>query len=88
MPESILVVDDIDLNRALLKDLLMLYGYNVLLAENGEEGVRSGAGASSCSDSDGYPDAGHERPGGRQTASLRPPDKGHQDSGSFMCQLD
>lgn len=40
MTESILVVDDIDLNRALLKDLLMLYGYDVLLAENGEAGVR------------------------------------------------
>ena len=40
MPQTILVVDDNDQNRVLLKDVLTLFGYNILLARNGEEGVQ------------------------------------------------
>lgn len=40
MPQTILVVDDNDQNRVLLQDVLMLYGFNVLLAGDGQEGVR------------------------------------------------
>jgi len=39
MPHTILVVDDNDQNRALLHDVLELSGFDVLLAENGEEAV-------------------------------------------------
>ena len=40
MPQTVLVVDDNVQNRVLLKDILTLFGFNVLLAENGAEGVR------------------------------------------------
>lgn len=40
MPETILVVDDNDQNRDLLQDVLTEYGFNVLVAEDGAEGVR------------------------------------------------
>lgn len=39
MPQTILVVDDNDQNRVLLHDVLSMYGFNVLLAENGHVGV-------------------------------------------------
>ncbi|EKD35826.1 MAG: Response regulator receiver protein [uncultured bacterium] len=40
MPHTILVVDDNDQNRLLLRDVLQISGFDVLLAENGEETVR------------------------------------------------
>jgi two-component system cell cycle response regulator DivK len=40
MPQTILVVDDNEQNRALLHDVLLMSGFDVLLAENGEEAVR------------------------------------------------
>ena len=40
MPQSILVVDDNDQNRVLLHDVLLMSGFYVLLAGNGEEAVR------------------------------------------------
>jgi two-component system cell cycle response regulator DivK len=40
MPQTILVVDDNDLNRVLLQDVLQISGFHVLLAVNGEEAVR------------------------------------------------
>jgi two-component system, cell cycle response regulator DivK len=40
MSGKILVVDDNEQNRLLLKDVLEFYGYEVLLAANGEEGVK------------------------------------------------
>lgn len=39
MPDTILVVDDNDQNRVLLNDVLVMSGFRVLLAENGEEAV-------------------------------------------------
>lgn len=40
MTAKILVVDDNDQNRLLLHDVLTMYGYDVLLAEDGQEAVR------------------------------------------------
>lgn len=40
MAGKILVVEDNKKNRLLLKDILMYYGYEVIEAVNGEEGVR------------------------------------------------
>lgn len=40
MPPRILVVDDSDLNRLLLSDVLTQYGFTVLVAGDGAEGVR------------------------------------------------
>jgi len=39
MPHTILVVDDNDQNRVLFHDVLVISGFDVLLAENGEEAV-------------------------------------------------
>lgn len=40
MAKKILVVDDIEQNRMLLKDVLKYFGYEVVEAGNGEEGVK------------------------------------------------
>ena len=40
MSAKILVVDDNDVNRTLLKDVLQLRGYEILEAKDGKEGVR------------------------------------------------
>ncbi len=40
MAGKILIVEDNKKNRLLLKDILMYYGYEVIEAVNGEEGVR------------------------------------------------
>lgn len=38
--KKVLVVEDNEVNRELMKDILEMQGYNVLLAGDGEEGVR------------------------------------------------
>lgn len=40
MAKKILVVDDIEQNRMLLKDVLKYFGYEVVEAGNGEEGIQ------------------------------------------------
>lgn len=40
MERTILVVEDNDVNRSLVKDVLALGGYEILEARNGSEGVR------------------------------------------------
>ena len=40
MERTILVVEDNDMNRSLVKDVLALGGYEILEARNGSEGVR------------------------------------------------
>lgn len=40
MAGKILIVEDIPANRRLIGDILKYYGYEILEAENGEEGVR------------------------------------------------
>ncbi|MBZ0157281.1 MAG: response regulator [Alphaproteobacteria bacterium] len=40
MTKRILVVEDNQKNRVLLRDLLMYHGYEVIEAENGEEGIQ------------------------------------------------
>lgn len=39
MPGRILIVEDNDKNRLLLRDLLNYYGYEIIEAENGEAGI-------------------------------------------------
>jgi two-component system cell cycle response regulator DivK len=40
MAKKILIVEDIPINRRLLRDILTYHGYEVIEAENGEEAVR------------------------------------------------
>jgi len=40
MAKKILIVEDISMNRRLIRDILTYYGYEVIEAENGEEAVR------------------------------------------------
>lgn len=40
MGKKILVVEDNDKNRVLLRDILLYHGYEVMEASNGEEGIR------------------------------------------------
>ena len=39
MPKTILVVEDNNLNARLLEDIFNAKGYNVIIAENGEDGL-------------------------------------------------
>jgi CheY-like chemotaxis protein len=40
MAMKILIVEDIPMNRRLIGDILKYHGYEILEAENGEEGIR------------------------------------------------
>lgn len=40
MSKKILIVEDILMNRRLIRDILMYYGYEIIEAENGEDAVR------------------------------------------------
>jgi len=40
MAKKILIVEDIAMNRRLIRDILTYHGYEVIEAENGEEAVR------------------------------------------------
>lgn len=44
MPKRILIAEDDEMNRRLIKDVLMYYGYEVMEASNGEEAVKMAAG--------------------------------------------
>jgi len=39
MPQTILIVEDNENNRILLKDILVFHGYDVTVASDGQEGV-------------------------------------------------
>ncbi len=41
MPKKILIVEDNEKNRVLIRDVLKYYGYEVIEAVNGEEGVKA-----------------------------------------------
>jgi two-component system cell cycle response regulator DivK len=41
MPKKILIVEDNENNRRLVRDVLVYYGYKTVEAENGEEGIRT-----------------------------------------------
>ena len=43
MPKRILIAEDDEMNRRLIKDVLMYYGYEVMEAANGEEAVKLAA---------------------------------------------
>jgi len=40
MPHKILIVEDNENNRRLVRDVLVYYGYETIEAENGEEGIK------------------------------------------------
>ncbi len=40
MSKKILIVEDIQMNRRLIRDILIYHGYETIEAENGEEAVR------------------------------------------------
>lgn len=40
MSRKILIVEDIPMNRKLIRDILIYYGYEIIEAENGEKAVR------------------------------------------------
>ena len=44
MPKRILIAEDDEPNRRLIKDVLMYHGYEVIEAVNGEEAVKMAAG--------------------------------------------
>ncbi|MBI5212728.1 MAG: response regulator [Nitrospirae bacterium] len=41
MPKKILIVEDNEKNRVLIRDVLKYYGYEVIEAVNGEEGIKA-----------------------------------------------
>jgi len=43
MPKRILIAEDDEMNRRLIKDVLMYYGYEVMEAANGDEAVKMAA---------------------------------------------
>lgn len=40
MPQKILIVEDNENNRRLIRDVLVYYGYETIEASNGEEGIK------------------------------------------------
>ena len=44
MPKRILIAEDDEPNRRLIKDVLMYHGYEVIEAVNGDEAVKMAAG--------------------------------------------
>ncbi|MEW6068815.1 MAG: response regulator [Nitrospirota bacterium] len=40
MSKKILIVEDNEKNRRLIKDIMTYYGYEIIEAENGEEGIK------------------------------------------------
>jgi two-component system, cell cycle response regulator DivK len=40
MPQKILIIEDNENNRRLVRDVLVYYGYETIEAENGKEGIR------------------------------------------------
>lgn len=40
MPQKILIIEDNEKSRRLVRDVLVHYGYVIIEAENGEEGIR------------------------------------------------
>ena len=61
MTKRILVIEDQEDNRRILRDLLASAGYELIEAENGEEALRPPSPASPGSDPDGHPAAGDGR---------------------------
>ena len=61
MGDCILVIEDQEDNRRVIRDLLTVTAYEVVEAEDGAEGPRGGREATAGLDSDGYSTAGHER---------------------------
>lgn len=43
MPKRILIAEDDEMNRRLIRDVLMYYGYEVIEAANGDEAVKMAA---------------------------------------------
>ena len=61
MSKRILVVEDQEDNRQILRDLLSSAGYEMIEAENGEQALDAGGEAAARPDPDGHPASGHGR---------------------------
>ena len=61
MSKRILVIEDTEDNRRILRDLLTNAGFELIEAVDGEEGVSCSGGAPARSHSDGYPAADSRR---------------------------
>ena len=59
--KRILVIEDHEENRRLLRDLLTSFGYELIEAVTGEEGVTSAETRAARSDPYGYTTSGHGR---------------------------
>ena len=57
MSKRVLVVEDQEDNRQILRDLLASVGYEMIEAHDGEEALDSGANPKPGPDPDGYPTA-------------------------------
>ncbi len=61
MSKRILVIEDTEDNRRILRDLLTNAGFDLIEAVDGEKGVASGGGAPTRSHPDGHPAADRRR---------------------------
>ena len=61
MSKRILVVEDQEDNRRIVRDLLTSVGYEIIEAVTGEEGVTHGGDAGPRPDPDGHPAPGPRR---------------------------
>ena len=73
--ELILIVEDNEKNRKLVRDVLQFKGYRTLEAESARARRRPGPGVAARAHPDGHPAAGHERDRGarRTSGPTRPP---------------
>ena len=59
MSKRILVVEDQEDNRQIIRDLLSATDYEIMEAESGEEALEARGETAARSNPDGYPTAGH-----------------------------
>ena len=70
--ELILIVEDNEKNRKLVRDVLQFQGYQTMEAETGEEGVRLARRSAARARAHGHPAARHRRHQGAEAAPRRP----------------
>ena len=86
MTRRILVVEDQEDNRQILRDLLAHAGYEVVEVENGEAGAAGGRRASSRPDPDGHPASASRRLRGDAADQGRSDAQAHPDHrGDVLC---
>ena len=72
MTQRILVVEDQEDNRRIIRDLLTSAGYELIEATDGEAGVRLAESRAAGSDPHGHPAAGARRPRGDAADQAEP----------------